>query len=169
MTRPPIWQAAPPPDAPPILHAPSLTAALRALDAEFSVRLLYLGAAESGTPANAYAGLMPPPDTPCFVRDVVLCLNRTPVIQARSLCTASAHNWRELLDCGSRPLGELLFDGSLPLTRSAFEFAQIADNAHPAPLTARRSRFRWQGEDLWLAECFLPELHAYLPPTGALG
>ena len=33
--------------------------------------------------------------------------------------------WTELLDCGTQPLGERLFDGTLPLKRSDFEFLRF--------------------------------------------
>ena len=162
------WQAALPAQAlaaigahaTPVLTAQSLTQALRAADARFSVRLLYLGAA----PFDAlFAGGAMPADAPgWFARDVLLCLNDVPVVWARSMCAAASPEWRLLLDCGTRPLGERLFDGSLPVQRSPFEFA-LLDKAVPGSgadkgLPARRSFFTLQGETLGLVECFLPAL-----------
>ena len=104
-----------------------------------------------------------PADAPgWFARDVLLCLNDVPVVWARSMCAAASQQWRLLLDCGTRPLGERLFDGSLPVQRSPFEFA-LLDKAVPGSgaaerLPARRSFFTMQGETLGLVECFLPAL-----------
>ena len=162
------WQITLPEQAPaatgahvvPVLTAQSLTQSLRATDARFSVRLLHLGAA----PFDAlFAGGLAAEDAPdWFARDVLLCLNDVPVVWARSMCAASSQEWRLLLDCGTRPLGERLFDGSLPVQRSPFEFA-LLDKAVPGSgagqgLLARRSFFTLQGETLGLAECFLPAL-----------
>lgn len=161
------WQAALPAQAlaaigahaAPVLTAQSLTQTLCAADARFSVRLLYLGAA----PFDAlFAGGLPADAPGWFARDVLLCLNDVPVVWARSMCAAASQEWRLLLDCGTRPLGERLFDGSLPVQRSPFEFA-LLDKAVPGSgaaerLPARRSFFTMQGETLGLVECFLPAL-----------
>ena len=143
-----------------LMQAESLTAALKALAAPFSVRLLHLGAVawqphEAGFIALAAA-------TPLHGREVLLCLDDVPVVWARSMCAAASPEWRLLLDCGTRPLGERLFDGSLPVQRSPFEFA-LLDKAVPGSgadkgLPARRSFFTLQGETLGLVECFLPAL-----------
>jgi len=83
-----------------LLQSPSLTAALRALPCEFSVRLLHLGLADGsflldcGVPGKSY-----------FCRDVELCLNGETVVWARSQCLPSSDYWRQMLDCGSRPVG----------------------------------------------------------------
>ena len=57
-----------------------------------------------------------------FVRDVLLKLDGETVIQARSACRPDSRLWTELLDCGTQPLGERLFDGTLPLKRSDLSF-----------------------------------------------
>lgn len=162
-----------------LLRASSLTAALRALGAEFSVRLLHLG--EVALPADeadsltlaARKGKAP---SCVFGREVVLCLDNTPVVWARSVCAPEAMGWRGILDCGTRPLGERLFDGSLKLTRTPFEFAQVSPQpgraADFAPLEtalpARRSRFELNHESLWLTECFLPTLAQFCPADTVL-
>lgn len=142
-----------------LLQSPSLTAALRGLGFAFTVQLLDLGIRPAGTwfgPSEKQEG---------FVRDVLLCLDGEPVVWARSAC--GRHSlWRDVLDCGTRPLGERLFDGSLPLTRSIFEFAGRqeggAQNGLPLPaFAARRSWFEMRGERLGLVECFLPALEKY--------
>ncbi|MDO5638490.1 MAG: chorismate lyase [Neisseria sp.] len=147
-----------------LMQAPSLTVALRALGRAFSVRLLHLGA----SPAEPLlADGMEADEAGWFSRDVLLCLDDEPVVWARSQCAVSACGWRDLLDCGTRPLGERLFDGSLPLERSAFEYAALDGHTRlagfdGAALAARRSFFSLHGEDLGLVECFLPNLKNYL-------
>ena len=92
------------------------------------------------------------------MRDVWLKLDGETVIQARSACRPDSRLWTELLDCGTQPLGERLFDGTLPLKRSDFEFLRFEDSDRPffrRPVTARRSYFDWNGETLELTEYFL--------------
>ena len=144
-----------------IIRAPSLTAALRGLGYAFSVRLLYLG--ETETPSeNRFQT--------AFVRDVLLLLDGVAVIQARSRCRPDSLFWRSFLDCGTRPLGEKLFDGTLPLTRTPLEFSQTdtAPDGKPLSQTApiRQSRFYHQNDALTLTECFLPELLPFLNGKG---
>lgn len=148
-----------------LIQAPSLTVALRALERRFSVRLLHLGASEA-EPLLADGFSTPMPDG-WFARDVLLCLDDEPVVWARSICADSAAPWREILDCGTQPLGERLFDGSLPLTRSPFEYARLDEGVYLAGFSgtaavARRSFFRLHGQTLGLVECFLPSLGSYL-------
>ena len=145
-----------------LLQAPSLTVALRALHADFSVSLLHLGASELWSDEEGvFAPLMP-----VLSREVSLQLQGQAVVWARSVCPAHAQSWCEVLDCGTRPLGLRLFDGSLPISRSPFEYACLPA-AHPvcqvygADLMARRSVFDWDGTPLLLLECFLPALKAY--------
>ena len=99
---------------------------------------------------------------PQFVRDVLLHLDGVPVVQARSACIPQSQAWRGVLDCGTQPLGERLFDGTLPLKRSAFEFCLMetagGQDDFRRPVAARRSYFNWDGEVLELTEYFLPEL-----------
>ncbi|QEY26829.1 chorismate--pyruvate lyase family protein [Neisseria zalophi] len=148
-----------------LIQAQSLTAALRALDASFSVRLLHLGSTHSDILFSD--GFAIPTPNNGFGRDVLLCLNDIPIVWARSLCAADACVWRELLDCGTRPLGERLFDGSLPLTRSTFEYAILPDTyrfngCEEQSFLARRSFFDLQNERLGLVECFLPALQSFV-------
>ena len=97
-----------------------------------------------------------------FCRDVFLCLGNTPVVWARSQCPPDSAFWRGILDCGTRPLGEMLFGGGIAgLHRSPLQYARPAPAAvaqAPTAFLARRSFFTHQGQTLALAECFLPEL-----------
>lgn len=150
-----------------LLTSQSLTRVLRGLEGEFSVRLLHLGLGTSGGfwPVFDHGGSV-------FVREVQLCLNGEAVVWARSACAADSVFWRGLLDCGTQPLGERLFDGSLPLIRSPLEYAagtpsggdDSAQRYFHTAFAARRSLFTAEnGGILGLAECFLPALKAYLP------
>ena len=133
-----------------LLTVSSLTAALRASGKEFSVELVYLGLTKGAENGDKI-----------FVRDVLLKLDGETVIQARSACRPDSRLWTELLDCGTQPLGERLFDGTLPLQRSDFEFLRFENSDHPSsrrPVAARRSYFDWNGETLELTEYFLLKL-----------
>ena len=133
-----------------LLTVSSLTVALRASGKDFSVEPVYLGLTKGTDNSDEI-----------FVRDVLLKLDGETVIQARSACRPDSRLWTELLDCGTQPLGERLFDGTLPLKRSDFEFLRFEDSDHPSfrrPVTARRSYFDWNGETLELTEYFLLKL-----------
>lgn len=87
-----------------------------------------------------------------FARRVTLLLDGVAVVQAQSTCALDSA-WRKWLDCGTTPLGQMLFSGCLPITRSPLQFAR----AEPY-LLARRSTFDYAGDKLDLLECFLPEI-----------
>lgn len=142
-----------------IITAPSLTVALRALPHAFSVRLLHLGA-DKAAPLFDNGEVQQTALPLC--RDVFLCLDGTPVVWARSQCPPDSAFWHGILDCGTRPLGEMLFGGGIAgLQRSPLQYAcpvPAAVPQAPSALLARRSFFTHQGQTLALAECFLPEL-----------
>ena len=72
--------------------------------------------------------------------------------------------WREILDCGTTPLGKILFSGSLKgLIRNEIQFAQPENY-----LLARRSWFEWQGERLYLVECFLQEIEKFITNANSI-
>lgn len=148
-----------------VLHAPSLTRKLRELNACFSVHLLYQG---KSTLHKDEHPLLPTAQHPVYCREVFLCLNDTPVISARSVCFSGSHYWRNILDCGTRPLGEKLFsDDTQHIERTAFHW-QLLPIDHPLlrtfnqPAWARRSIFYANKEPLLLSECFLPNLIHFL-------
>lgn len=95
------------------------------------------------------------------VRDVLLKLDGTAVVQARSACSVGSAFWQNILDCGTRPLGERLFQADLEGARSAFEFA-VSSEGCGRYFAARRSRFSHQGEEMLLTEYFLPELKRFI-------
>ena len=122
--------------------AQSLTAAL-SQRGDFAVRLDALGETQGGE------GIFRLPQ-PQFARRVTLLLDGVAVVQAQSVCAPDSP-WRKWLDCGTTPLGQMLFSGCLPLTRSPLQFALA-----PPYLLARRSVFDCNGDKLDLLECFLP-------------
>lgn len=144
-----IWSSSYPDDMAwavlrPLATQQSLTQALGALGPEFGVSVRFLGEREID-------GEM------CFVREVELHLNGTAVVRARSVC-APQSQWRQILDCGTLPLGRILFGGELRLRRSELLFACVEDDK-----LARRSWFELEnGERLYLSEVFLPAVLAFL-------
>ena len=124
--------------------AQSLTAAL-SQRGDFAVQLDALGEMAGGE------GIFRLPQRQ-FARRVTLLLDGVAVVQAQSVCALDSA-WREWLDCGTTPLGQILFSGCLPLTRSPLQFAR----AEPF-LLARRSTFDCRGDRLDLVEGFLPEV-----------
>lgn len=125
----------------------SLTQTLSQL-ASFSVELTYLGQ----TQPNPYFADLRLPEK-MWGRNVNLCLNNQIVVQAQSLCSPNSV-WCEILNCGTTPLGNILFSGHLNgLTRNKMQFTQPQNY-----LLARRSWFQWRTERLYLVECFLPEI-----------
>ena len=130
--------------APDLASAQSLTAAL-SQRGDFSVQLDALGESVGGE------GVFRLPQQQ-FARRVTLLLDGVAVVQAQSTCALDSA-WRKWLDCGTTPLGQMLFSGCLPITRSPLQFAR----AEPF-LLARRSTFDYHGNRLDLLECFLPEI-----------
>lgn len=162
MTDTPLWQHDLPEHLPclqfqaakDLVIVQSLTAALRMLPEQFSVELLYLGEAGAGM-------VLSDCDLPKqgFVRDVYLKLDNIPVVWARSFCAADDETWKVILDCGTHPLGERLFDGSLSLQRTPFSYAvgQSMNGIPPTDLL-RRSFFELNDRKLALVEGFMPHL-----------
>ena len=123
--------------------AQSLTAAL-SQRGDFAVQLDALGESVGGE------GVFRLPQKQ-FARRVTLLLDGVAVVQAQSACALDSA-WRKWLDCGTTPLGQILFSGCLPqLSRSPLQFALA-----PPYLLARRSVFDCNGDKLDLLECFLP-------------
>ena len=129
--------------APDLASAQSLTAAL-SQRGDFSVQLDALGECIGGE------GVFRLPQQQ-FARRVTLLLDGVAVVQAQSSCMLDS-TWRKWLDCGTTPLGQILFSGCLPqLSRSPLQFALA-----PPYLLVRRSVFDCNGDKLDLLECFLP-------------
>ncbi len=157
-----------------LLTINSLTQGLKELNAPFEVELLYLG--ESGLYAEESAafssfGALSSDIKKFFAREVLLKLEGTPVVWARSVIDSAAESWLKILDCGTEPLGHKLFDGTLPLSRSAFEYGEISSHhlmfggkvsLAAQSMIARRSIFSWESAPLLLTECYLPALERFI-------
>lgn len=131
-----------------IATAPSLTEALNQFDSDFRVEVLFLGET-SHTP---FFKDKLPENQHFFCRNVHLYLHQKPVIWAQSLCLAQSHFWKEILNCGTMPLGKLLFSEQWSFQRSCIEYSIQEQTLF------RRSSFTYQNETLYLVEQFLPEL-----------
>ena len=146
------------------IYAPSLTAVLKQNTAAFSVRLTFSDTSDILPEETVYF----PDISTVYAREVLLCLNSTPVIAARSICLIDDTYWREILDCGTQSLGARLFDGKTEWTRSDFsvvnQHSLLKQRFNRLPekmLALRTSLFQHNNQKLLLAECFLPTLKAF--------
>lgn len=117
------------------------------------------------------------------VREVLLWVDQTPAVWARSVTSPQALKgpWRALKGLGSRPLAELLFEHR-GVVRDALRHQRFAAHgphmAHlqrawhratqvqaEAPHWARRSTFRHRGHPLQVMECFAPWVLRSHTPT----
>ncbi len=90
----------------------------------------------------------------CRVREVYLCVNDVPVVFARSILPTSSSTGinRDVLQLGSKPLGEVLFKkGKAPIL-----LRQITEV--PGLGWGRRSLYQLRGHPILITEFFLPEL-----------
>lgn len=149
-----IWQTSPssttPPELADLAQTQSLTRALKQLDKRFSVQLDYLGLSQ----IFPFFKDLSLPET-LFVRNVHLLLNNIAVVAAQSVCLPNS-KWCEILNCGTHSLGSILFSDSLDVQRSGLFFCMQQGKL------VRRSWFDYQGERLYLVECFLPDLLPFL-------
>ena len=94
----------------------------------------------------------------CRVREVYLCVNEVPVVFARSILPTSSSTGinRDVLQLGSKPLGEVLFrKGKAPiLLRQITEVSGLG--------WGRRSLYQLRGHPILISEFFLPELLAQI-------
>jgi chorismate--pyruvate lyase len=113
----------------------------------------------------------------CRIREVLLCVNKTPLVIARSIiptCSSSGSN-HAILRLGTRPLGAVLFSKTRmhSKARPRRDIARIDKNsmlwkgfekdkvALPSPLWARRTLYRLKGHPILVNEIFLPALLQY--------
>jgi chorismate--pyruvate lyase len=90
----------------------------------------------------------------CRIREVYLCVNDVPVVFARSVLPTSSSTGvnRDVLQLGSKPLGEVLFKkGVAPIILR--EITEI-----PGLGWGRRSLYQLKGHPILISEFFLPEL-----------
>lgn len=145
-----------------LLSPESLTQKLRSYCDEFEVKVLGEGT------------LVPfdnefPNQNKVWVREVLLCLDGTPWVFARTLIPGSLLDKKkeELLNLGTRPLGELLYTNN-EFTPGKIEvahftpcqkLAELTESLHQSltqELWGRRRYFSYQGEQLIVGETFLP-------------
>ena len=113
----------------------------------------------------------------CRVREVLLCVNETPLVIARSVIPtlSSSGSNHSILRLGTRPLGAVLFsktrmhskarpqrdiariDKSAPLWK---DFNKVGIKLPPS-LWARRTLYRLKGHPILVNEVFLPALLQY--------
>ncbi|MFM6961379.1 MAG: chorismate--pyruvate lyase family protein [Polynucleobacter victoriensis] len=107
---------------------------------------------------NDEALLFNQPLNHCRIREVYLCVNDLPVVFARSILPTSSSTGinRDVLQLGSKPLGEVLFKkGKAPiLLRQITELSGLG--------WGRRSLYQLRGHPILISEFFLPELLAQI-------
>lgn len=107
---------------------------------------------------NDEALLFNQPLNHCRIREVYLCVNDVPVVFARSILPTSSSTGinRDVLQLGSKPLGEVLFKkGKAPiLLRQITEVSGLG--------WGRRSLYQLRGHPILISEFFLPELLAQI-------
>lgn len=143
------------------IYAPSLTAVLKQNRAAFSVRPTFSDTTDILPEETDYF----PDISTIYAREVLLCLDATPVVAARSICLPNDAYWREILNCGTQSLGARLFDGKTEWQRSDFTVVyqhSLLQKRFRLPenkmIALRTSLFEYQSQKLLLAECFLPAL-----------
>jgi chorismate--pyruvate lyase len=147
----------------------SLTARLCGLGA---VSLRVMREATTHPWADEHAVLNVGRRTPVWCREVVISVNRTPFVVARSIAplSASLGAWRAMRKLMTRPLADLLYSDAHvrrssiascrlgfvhPLHRLAVPEIEVAS---PSALVARRSVFERHAAPLLVSECLLPAL-----------
>ncbi|QLE83738.1 MULTISPECIES: chorismate--pyruvate lyase family protein [Shewanella] len=149
-----------------LLSTGSLTKKLREQCLQFEVRVLGEG------------NLMPlvgelPQQQQTWVREVLLCLDGTPWVFARTLIPAElmSQSQSDFMGLGTRPLGELLFTSDqftpghieachfTPCNKLAALVEQLQQDA-AQPLWGRRRYFEHHDSQLIVSEIFLPAAQA---------
>ncbi len=143
----------------------ALTEALCQLG-EFSLDVVYEGRLEA---CEEDAQLLATTaHTSLWVRDVLLLVDRQPLVYAHSvtpsIATAQGHGWEALRAQGQQPLATVLYHDPC-IQRSAFEWQQVQPpralndthcaDKNSAPLWARHSCFMRETQPLVVAETFL--------------
>jgi len=119
---------------------------------------------------------------PVWVREVLMAIDGTAVVAARSLARLAATHgvWQGMRRLRARPLADMLYHDRR-ITRSRFAVARLQrplafyatlrrinpDWDVPGGLLARRSVFWRDGQPLLVAECFLPDFWRLVDQTYA--
>ena len=113
----------------------------------------------------------------CRIREVLLCINETPLVIARSIIPtySSSGSNHAILRLGTRPLGAVLFSKTRmhSKARPQRDIARLDKNSmlwkgfqkdgitSSSPLWARRTLYRLKGHPILVNEIFLPALLEY--------
>ena len=152
-----------------LMRPGALTAGLRLLG---HVSLHVIRERPEGLSRDESGGIKRVPRSPVWVREVLMSIDGTPCVFARSLTPlrASHGTWQGIRKLRNRPLADILYHEP-SIRRSDFEVARIQRHMHlhdtywqthpkPSPasatLLARRSVFWRSGQPLLVSECFLP-------------
>jgi chorismate--pyruvate lyase len=147
----------------------ALTAGLRQLG---QVSLCVIRERSEGLSRDEADGIKRALRSPVWVREVLMSINGTPCVFARSLTPlgASHGTWQGIRKLRNRPLADILYHEP-SIRRSDFEVARIQRHmplygtylqtgqnpgAASLKLLARRSVFWRNGQPLLVSECFLP-------------
>lgn len=151
----------------------ALTVALRAVG---NLTLRVLAEYPSGAQPDEAYRLVMPVHAPVWVREIVMEIEQTECVVARSVTPLYASHgvWQGVRRLQSRPLADILYD-DVAILRSDFEVARLSrqiplyqtakrtllhsTEMHALSnqsLLARRSVFWRKGTPLLVAECFLP-------------
>lgn len=157
------------------MQSESLTYALKRLDSNFSLKLVFLG--QSGFISEQKADLLDAKAEDRFlVREVNLMLDQTPVIRGKSSCKLTSLFWKEYLDIFNQSLGEKLFSSnegvklkSNAIKRTDFLWAykkpslnSLISNKNKSKNWSRISVFEHKSEKLVLEEVFLLDLKKFI-------
>lgn len=151
-----------------LLDPDSLTAKLKALYPEFSVRLLRHTPASPAPAERALVGT----ERPFQAREVVLQNATTPLVFARSLIPNDKHSTASALNnLGTQPLGEALFErddveiGPISVCRFATDSRMALYNqqltGENRELWGRRRLFTLDSQPVLVAEVFLSPAPCY--------
>lgn len=157
------------------MQSESLTHSLKQLDAEFSVKLIYLG--ESSLVSDKKMQLLSANSNHRFLtREVNLLLNGIPVVRGKSTCKLENDFWRDYLDINNQSLGEKLFSSSEgiklktnSINRTEFlwfykepSLNSMINNPEKIKHWSRMSIFEHSGQELLLEEVFLLDLKKFI-------
>jgi chorismate lyase len=96
----------------------------------------------------------------CRVREIYLCIDDIPVVAARSILPTYSSTGinRDILQLGTRPLGEALFkSGKAPILRRQITYISSLG-------WGRRTLYKLRGHPILISEVFLPELLEKIKP-----
>lgn len=148
-----------------LLDTGSLTERIQSMCRQFRVHIVGQGNAPLHTSEN---NKLPLSESAYHVRETVLFADDVPWVFARSVIPTllTQGEWKTL---GTSPLGKQLFNDSR-FTRGEFEVANLATSQLSGvintpttleTLYGRRSAFHFAGQDILVAEVFLPASPAY--------